>query len=229
MGQLDYLLHPEFKEGFGGPFNGQAERQNIFRDILLACSFDSIVETGTFRGTTTEFMAKASGLPTFTVELNERIAAYASLRLRPLKNVTVFACDSRNALKVLFGRVSTPFCYLDAHWNKDVPLNDELLLIQKYWTNAITMIDDFKVEDDGDYSFDDYGVGRLLSLDYLLDQVKNDFEVFFPKTKGIEESGQRRGCVVLALRGSKHAQCLRQVASIRLHQRQEMESTGSRT
>ena len=40
-----------------GPFNGQNARQQIVRDLVFSLKIEQFVETGTFRGTTTEFLA----------------------------------------------------------------------------------------------------------------------------------------------------------------------------
>ena len=73
LGRLDYYRNPELGQNLGGPFNGQEFRRRIFREILGAePKVDVIVETGTYRGTTTEFMATTSGLPVFTVEADPR-------------------------------------------------------------------------------------------------------------------------------------------------------------
>jgi hypothetical protein len=227
MGYLDYICRPELKEGFGGPFNGQEGRQAVFRDIVAACSFDSIVETGTYRGTTTEYMARHTGLPTYTVEVNPRIAGYASARLRTVKNVTIFSCDSRTAIQNLSTKITAPFCYLDAHWIEDVPLNDELVLIQRQWPDAVVMIDDFKVEDDDSYGFDNYASGKQLTLNYLDSGIKRDFEFYFPCKRGREDTGVRRGCLLLVLRDSKQATILRQIPSVRLYATQHVVASDS--
>ena len=61
------------------------------------------------------------------------------------------------------------------------------------------MIDDFQVPDDPGYGFDDYGEGKVLNLDYLRDVIsKFDISVFFPICRSEQETGAKRGCVVLA-------------------------------
>lgn len=69
-GPLDYLLGRK-SEDHWGPLNGQQFRQHVYSEIMRRIDFRAIVETGTFRGTTTEFLAK-SGLPVHTVEIDPR-------------------------------------------------------------------------------------------------------------------------------------------------------------
>ena len=53
-GALDYYFRPAFADAFG-PFNGQVLRQHIFRRLTEIANVTRIVETGTYRGTTTMF------------------------------------------------------------------------------------------------------------------------------------------------------------------------------
>jgi hypothetical protein len=60
------------------------------------------------------------------------------------------------------------------------------------------MIDDFRVPNDPGYSYDDYGPGKSLSLrDFPFDSDPQ-FVPYFPARHSTEESGIRRGCIVLA-------------------------------
>ena len=49
-------------------FNGQAVRKEIFSQLLCTCDFQLIVETGTWTGDTTGYMAEASKLPVLSVD-----------------------------------------------------------------------------------------------------------------------------------------------------------------
>jgi hypothetical protein len=59
------------------------------------------------------------------------------------------------------------------------------------------MIDDFCVPD-SEYGFDDYGPGKRLELDYIQAILaRHGTSAFFPKATASEETGSRRGCIVL--------------------------------
>jgi predicted O-methyltransferase YrrM len=202
-GQLDYYLKPKLKRNEGGPFNGQEFRQGIFLELVRNMGFSAIVETGTFRGLTTQYMYRNSGLPVYTAELSPRFLAYARLRLRKDTRVTLYNSDSRAFLQQLInGRLlenDDVFFYLDAHWGEDLPLLEEIEIIFGNLPGAVVMVDDFKVPWDTQYTYDDYGNGKTLDLDYLAPAIdKYGLVAFFPAQDAAGETGARRGCVVLA-------------------------------
>ena len=200
VGYLDYLLKPQLKESWEGPFNGQHYRQRIFLDIMNRVAFKAIVETGTFRGTTTEFLA-TFGLPVYTVELNARFYAYSTLRLfRQRHNIHRYQGDSPTFLRGLTHDEEFPkskvFFYLDAHWGEDLPLREEIEVIFTNWNRTVVMVDDFQVPG-ADYGYDDYGPGKVLNMSYLEPIQDLQLHAFFPAAEVNQETGAKRGCVVL--------------------------------
>ena len=215
--KLEYHLDPAAGKEFGGPFNGQEGRQQIFRDLVDKLEFRAVVETGTFRGTTTAFIANNLDAPVFTVELDPKMFHFAKLNLRDYANVDVFHGDSRSFLKDLLADPEVPksnvFFYLDAHWNEDLPLYEEVEIIGSNWENVVVMIDDFEVPGDAGYAFDDYGEKRKLCLEYLGSGLTSSLSVFFPDRKSSDETGFRRGCVVLGSRSLEKE--LSEIASLK--------------
>jgi hypothetical protein len=152
---------------------------------------------------TTEFFAKF-GRPVYTIEVNRRSYAFSRARLRLFRNVTLLLGDSREALRRLFnGQLQsvinlTIFFYLDAHWGTDLPLIEELEIIFAQCPGALVMIDDFQVPGDSAYGYDNYGPGEALTPAYIAPAVETyRLTAFFPATPAVQESGMRRGCVVL--------------------------------
>lgn len=200
-GNLDWYVFPNLKNSLLGPFNGQRARVEIFREILQCIQFQAIIETGTFRGTTTLFLQETSGLPVYTVEAVPRYYHFAKHRFPHVDLVYSRLGDSREFLRDLAKSAVVPhdriFCYLDAHWHEDLPLSEELSIIADHWADPVIMIDDFEVPDDPDYGFDDYGAAKRLSIDYLPEAIVSHFRLFWPVVRGREENGLRRGCVVI--------------------------------
>lgn len=198
--KIDYLRKPNKRNKWGGPFNGQRFRQKIFFDLMYYLPLNSIVETGTFKGTTTSLFASTS-LPVYTVEANSHYYSFSKMRFTWNKNnIQMFKNDSRTFLKELSKNSEISkndvFFYLDAHWKDDLPLREELEIIFENWKNPIVMVDDFCVPNT-DYQFDDYGEGKVLNLNYAKDVIKKyDIQAFFPSVGAGRETGSKRGSVV---------------------------------
>jgi hypothetical protein len=64
--------------------------------------------------------------------------------------------------------------------------------------NSLVMIDDFRIPDDDAYGYDDYGQGKCISLEYLKPVIdKHQLFAYIPNYPALEESGERRGWVIL--------------------------------
>ncbi len=198
--ELDFDAHPAM-DVWGGAFNGQERRQTLFDQLLQELKIVTIVETGTFQGSTTDYMAKA-GLPVFSCELRTRYFHYCSLRLANIPNVRLERADSRRFLRELFDENRLPpgpaLFYLDAHWEHDLPLWEEIDEIFSRHPSPVVMVDDFRVPTDSGFAYDNYGKGKCLSVTNLHEAVTARPSMFFPKHASAHETGARRGCVVLA-------------------------------
>jgi hypothetical protein len=204
VGAIEFALFPDRGVAWGGPFNGQRYRQELFHSLVEKFTPAAIVETGTYLGTTTELLA-ATGLPIFSVESNPRCYGFAKARFWRRRNVHLLRGDSRAALRMWFdgplrwAHKHNLFVYLDAHWNYDLPLAEELEIVFGTCPNAIVMIDDFKVPCDCGYIYDDYGSGRSLTVELIEPIIAaRNLKVFYPSTPSVQETGYRRGCVVIA-------------------------------
>ncbi len=187
-------------------FNSQTGRKKIFTDLLAAFDFRTIIETGTWTGNTTGFMAETARVPVYSAELTNRFHNVARKRLGHLPNVTMRNEDSRKFL----GRLTRDdnitsgwtLFYLDAHWYSDLPLAEEIDLIAGAWKNFVIMVDDFEVPGDAGYGFDDYGSGKALNAAYIApSQKKHGLTAWYPALLSEEETGAKRGCVVIAPSG----------------------------
>ena len=184
----------------GGPMNGQQFRQRIF-NRLMRLGVDAIVETGSYIGASTGFFAR-QGVPVFSCELQEKLFARAAAHLAEWPLVTLHLDDSRSFLRSLAAdpsfRFELPLFYLDAHWEKDLPLAEEIGIISGRWPSHAIMVDDFQVPGTN-YVYDKYGDGLELTLDYLEREGVNldDFAVLFPSVSDEAETGVKRGTLVL--------------------------------
>ncbi len=199
---LETLIeNPSYVSSDDVGFNGQRLRKQIFTDLIHLIEFDAIIETGTMIGNTTGYMAEQSKLPIHSCESDRRFYLMAKKRLAEFKNIHFVHGDSRQFLKALSRDVMperSVFFYLDAHWNEDLPLREELKVISRTWERFVVMIDDFKVPNDDGYGYDHYRKKRMLSLELISDLIKKDgLDPFFPAFPSEDETGIKRGCVIL--------------------------------
>lgn len=195
--RIDYLS-PRFREGWGGPLNGQRHRQQLVRKLYRAVPFSATVETGSFRGHSTAFFAAVSGKPVHSVESNLRFLAFARRSCATYPHITFTLGDSRPFLRHQLDSLDEPlFFYLDAHWYDDLPLPEEITTIVESKKSAVIMIDDFEVPGDPGYHYDDYGPGARLTAELLAPLPLDGWGRFYPSVTSADESGLRRGCIVL--------------------------------
>lgn len=184
------------------PFNGQERREAVIRTLLTAVTFDLIIETGTHRGTTTERLRDIVQVPIVTIEISRRYHEYSRRRLAGLPAVTVVLGDSASQIRRLAAssghdRAARVFAYLDAHWRSDLPVRYEILELLSGWDSFCAVIDDFKVPGDPGYGFDDYGPGAVLDATLFEGLPLADVSLFYPSVPSADETGDRRGWVVL--------------------------------
>lgn len=187
--------------------NGMRHRQKAVEAILKAIDPALVVETGTYKAHTTRWLA-ARARRVVTIELNPEFHRAALATTRDLANVSCLVGSSDDVFAsgaLPIGPGDRVVFYLDAHWNEHLPLRAELAWIRANVPNAVVVIDDFKVEGDPGYGFDDYGdvTGRL-TLDYIRPAIGNAFRGWFPAARSEAETGKRRGWIVLA-RGDRAA------------------------
>jgi predicted O-methyltransferase YrrM len=164
-----------------GPGWGGFHRDRVYRalmlDLLDALPFTSFVETGTFRGYSTEVVARhRPALPVFTVEVVESTYQRSARALRRYANVTPMLGSSDRVVRQLLVAEQRlgpfPLFYLDAHWQTFWPLRDELSAIGQWGGKAVIVIDDFEVPGQPQFGFDVDGggeqtAGHKCNLDYI--------------------------------------------------------------
>lgn len=126
----------------GGPFGFDITVAVQVDALVETYACDGIIETGTFLGDTTAYLARRyPSLPVRSIEIDEASAAFASRRLRDLPNCQVVCGDSADLLAKLVDGLERPLVYLDAHWEDAWPLREELRSVQR----GIVGIDDFDI------------------------------------------------------------------------------------
>ena len=201
MADLELALGEGVQWPWRGPFNGQHGRQDLVRWIAQQIEFTYAIETGTWRGSSTCFLADVLGCPVWTVEYNPSAYRYTARIFARRDDVHTALGDSRDFLRTFESadRDGATFLYLDSHWDRrDLPLWEEIQIIFERWASPVVMIDDFQVPCDPGYRYDDYGDGKSLVYEDLSPHLPPETTVLFPSLASAEETGPRRGCCVIA-------------------------------
>lgn len=207
-----YFRSPEYIDSDDIGFNGQKIRKSIFKELFNTFSFEAIIETGTYTGNTSGYMAKTTSLPVFSCEANKLLSSIAKRRLLGIDNINCYVMDSREFLRSLSTQeVSNKrvFIYLDAHGHDDLPLKQEIEIICRTWKDFVIMIDDFQVPGDAGYGYDSYVGNQVLSMNNFLPVfLKNSLIPLIPALPSSEETGAKRGSVILVKNGGDIAEKL---------------------
>lgn len=200
--------------------NGQVKRKQVFADIISVIKIDGIIETGTNLGFSTGYFAAITGLPVFSCEIDPmRFNLSQKLLLPYFKNIHLYNTSSVKFLKDFSANSKgIYFFYLDAHWYNFLPLKQEIQIVAERWEQFVIMVDDFKVEGDRGYGYDDYGPVGTLTLGYIRELIRDlNLSVYYPVFPSHEETGFKRGYVILS-KGSIN-QILDNLHSIRKHRK----------
>jgi hypothetical protein len=152
--------------GWYDPLHGDPVLQAVVNEIIQGCDISTFVETGTFVGDTTKYVAsRHPDLKVLTCEINPRWCALAKRLCRGLDNIEFFQCESALFLERLHERLepSRTLFWLDAHWRDHWPLFEETKIISALPKYA-TIVDDFEVPDRPAFHYDAYqGVKNCLA------------------------------------------------------------------
>jgi hypothetical protein len=115
--------------------------------------------------------------------------------------VQLNSMDSRDFLREHFNKTSykRPFFYLDAHWEVDIPLLEELTIILSTAAEFVIVIDDFMVPHDPGFGFDVYG-STIFDWSYISSTIEThqqELSVFYPTYSSSMETGAKRGFIAI--------------------------------
>lgn len=195
---LDHIRpHIYFDRWSIQPFNGQAIRYSTISAIARSFRPTVGVETGTFLGSSTPYLAALVTGEMHTIEIDRITAKLAGdrfLKNHPSAQIVLNVGDSvieiRKVLSKLDPSKSRVLAYLDAHWYDAVPTTEELEALNSWGGSWIAIIDDFKVPNDSGYKYDVYG-DLEISQEILPSTV--ELCLYVPNTPSERETGRRKG------------------------------------
>jgi predicted O-methyltransferase YrrM len=162
-------------------FNNDSVVSDTVVQLIRDLKIDCIIETGTFRGTTTAFLSETfPTLDIYTIEVDFKMFIQAEANLKPYKNIKLLAGSSEKVLEALLPQLKDKriLFYLDAHWEEYWPLLDEFEAIRKNAKdNCCIVIDDFKVPF-RQFQHDNYK-DQPLDVDYIWQKMNEVYTTPF--------------------------------------------------
>ena len=150
-------------------FNCDRIVQLEIEKIIKTFSIKTVVETGTYVGNSTAVFSKC-GCNVHTIEVNPKFYNSSVENLKNYENVKCHLGRSIDVLPSILDSLdkNLTLFYLDAHWEDNWPLLDEIKIIGNFFKdNCIIIIDDFVVPN------------RKLQYD-IYKNIKNDINFISP-------------------------------------------------
>ena len=179
------------------PFNGQVIRASTIFQIARELKPSYVIETGTFKGTSTVWLAGLATKGTYTIEIDSLSASDARKRFSenysdlPIQLIVGDSAEQiKEVLKNIESKTESVLAYLDAHWLDAIPTALEIEALVKWDGTWVAVIDDFYNPHDLNYGFDKY---RDVVIGSELLSAIDGLEIWVSTLPAKEETGARRG------------------------------------
>lgn len=170
--------------------HGDLVLRSMLEALAETANITSVIETGTYRGDSTLLFSKLfPRADVYTLDINPIYSYYTKTRLRTVPNVQCLLGDSKYLIPGLIASGSLgrrPLFWLDAHWGDAWPLESEVRSISRQLTEAVIMIDDFRVPGEPQFDYD-LGSGRYDRRPCDFDLIRNEldphqhYDVLYPR------------------------------------------------
>lgn len=181
-----------------GAFNEDSYMGSKFLEIKNKFNLDTVIETGTYHGVTTEWFANNFD-NVYTVECNETYYKEAQNRISKYSNVKSYLKDSPIFLGETLDSVkeNKTIVFLDAHWYTN-PVLKELEAIKNSGKKPILAIHDFKVPNRPDFGYDVYpDQGIVYDWEWIEGHIREIYGDDFQIEYNQEAEGAMRGCIFI--------------------------------
>lgn len=195
---VDFKKKPDQFKKYSSPqlqeltaaFNHAPELSPFFNYLKTKYHIDTVIETGTFQGSTTALFGRLFD-EVHTIEISEATYKATKEAMQSFANIHFHLGSSEKVLHEILSSVKNKpvLFYLDAHWEEHWPLLEELREIGKtHKDNCIIVIDDVKVPGKKKFPFDAYGKHEC-SHEYVketLSEVFTDYTVHYLLPKSVQ-------------------------------------------
>lgn len=182
-------------------FEGDTYLKSTIQSLIDKYGIKTVVETGTFKGSTTvQFAAMVDTV--YTTEVNPQYYTEANKKFTEHSISTIHSHlgSSVDVLPKILPTISQPqmlLFFLDAHWGPNNPLLEELQIIADHKLKPVIAIHDFKVPGHPELGFDTYG-GQDYEWNWIKKKVEN---IYGSKSYTVEynkeANGMKRGVIFI--------------------------------
>lgn len=205
---LDHIRpHVYFDKWAIQPFNGQARRMAVVWQIAKSLKPTVGIETGTFLGSSTPYLATMVEKEMYTIEIDQKtfeLATERFLKNNHQNNIRIILGDSVvQTQKILCGldpKKDRVLSYLDAHWYDAIPTTDEINALINWGGSWIAIVDDFKIESDPGYRYDSYG---MVEIGKEILPSNKDLRLYIPNISSEYETGRRKGTGYICMKSNE--------------------------
>jgi hypothetical protein len=180
------------------PFNDDYYLQEMMDTFIKDNEVELLIETGTYKGDTTKYLA-THNKPVITTELVEELYKEACDNTKEHANITALLGDSTTLLQPLLpSNNEKVFFFLDSHGANDRSLDRELDLIAESTITPFIAIHDFLVPGTS-LGYDSHD-GQAYSFEVFkdrFDKIYKQFGGYVYHYNDDKAVGSRRGCIFL--------------------------------
>jgi cephalosporin hydroxylase len=155
------------------------------------------IETGTYLGSSTPYLAAMVSEAMHTIEIDPAAGALANERFKrnhPQSKIYLRMGDSVSEIVKILENVDPKskrvIAYLDAHWYEAVPTTKEIEALINWGGSWIAIIDDFRVDSDPLYKFDVYG---SIEIGPSILPATSGISLYVTNQPAFKETGRRKG------------------------------------
>jgi len=177
-------------------FNSDTYIRLEIENLVTVFDIDTIIETGTFMGLTTQCLAEMVK-NVLTIEVNESYYNKARANLSGLMNVTQFLGNSGDVLKSLnLKEYGSVLFYLDAHGHgRGTALKEELRAIAGRCEDPVIVIHDFQVPGK-DFGYDCFD-NVPLNMDFIQEDITSIYSSGYTFYYNDRADGEYRGIIYI--------------------------------
>jgi cephalosporin hydroxylase len=180
-------------------FNQDYYLSEKFLEIKNEYNLNTVIETGTYHGTTTSWFSKHFK-DVYTIESQSAHFEEASKIIGHINNIKMSLGDSSELLKEILPSIddNKTIIFLDAHWYTN-PVLAELDAIKESGKLPILAIHDFMVPDHPEFGYDEYPDQNIVyNWEWIEGHINSIYgKGGYSKDYNAKATGSMRGCLFI--------------------------------